>query len=111
MFVGVDKLRRFGKSLDMGNDLETFRKQQGLTYVQLAALIGASSAGAARAYALGVTWPREARMDEILRRAEGVDLHAMYERRRAWLRDNPRRSLDGKPKRRRGTRRATELTM
>lgn len=69
-------------------DLEEFRISVGETYLKLAARWGSSSASQARRYAQGEQWPREDRLEEILRTCPGVDMHAMHKRRMAWCRAN-----------------------
>ncbi len=78
-------------------DLEAWRKSQGLVYRDVAELIGASSPGKARQYALGGSWPREDQLARILDRCSGIDLFAMHQRRLEWVRQNQReiKGLDG----------------
>lgn len=85
-------------------DLEQFRLEKGLTYDQLADLIGLTQNRQAQAYALGETWPKTERLDVILRKTDGlVTILAMHERRRRWLASHKRQRRALPPTRGRDT--------
>lgn len=62
-------------------DLEAFRRRQGLSYQALADLIGVSQAKQARDYALGHRWPRDASVLDNIALKTGVSIAAMHKRR------------------------------
>ena len=90
-------------SADM--DLESYKQAEGMTWHQVAMLIGATSPRQARAWALGSERPSSCRADHIETVTQGrVTVHAMHLRRLAWERANKRPVIIGKM--RRGKRRA-----
>lgn len=64
-------------------DLEQYRQERKLTYRALADLIGVPQAKQARAYALGLQWPRDPSiLDHIVAQTGGlVTVEAMHRRR------------------------------
>ena len=72
-------------------DLEEFRIDRGLSYEELARVIGLTQNRQAQAYALGETWPKTERLEIILKKTDGlVTILAMHQRRRKWLQANKR---------------------
>ena len=72
-------------------NLEEYRLEKGLSYEELAELLGLTQNRQAQAYALGETWPKTERLEVILKKTEGlVTILAMHHRRRSWLRSNKR---------------------
>lgn len=67
-------------------DLEAYRKRQGLSYQALADLIGVSQAKQARDYALGHRWPRDASVLDTIASRTGVSIAAMHKRRNDYQR-------------------------
>lgn len=63
-------------------DLDAYRQKHGLSWSQLAGLIGVKQAKQARAYGLGHQWPRPERLEAILRATKGaVTIDDMHRRR------------------------------
>jgi len=63
-------------------DLETWRKNEKLTYAALADLVGEKHLETARRQALGLTWPDPERIEAICRATGGaVTVEAMHRRR------------------------------
>lgn len=76
-------------------DLEHYRLVHGMTYEQLAGMIGTRSVSAARRYALGEMWPNAMRLEQILARSGGtVTLEHMHRRHLGWVRDRAERYRD-----------------
>jgi DNA-binding transcriptional regulator YdaS (Cro superfamily) len=70
-------------------DLEAYRVEQKLTWQELAARIGAKSAGQAQNWAQGEVRPSARRLDAIVKATGGrVSIFAMHQRRLAWERQN-----------------------
>ncbi len=75
----------------LGIDLEQFRRERGLTYQQLADLLGIKQNRQAIAYARGETWPGTEMLEQIREKTGGaVDIFAMHQRRLRWLHENGR---------------------
>lgn len=66
-----------------GLDLEAYRREQNLTYRDIAERIGVSTPTRARMYALGEVWPRDPEvLDRIVEMSGGaVTIEAMHRRR------------------------------
>lgn len=75
-------------------DLEEFRRAQGLSYRQLAELLGSSHASKTRDWAIGAARPEADQMEYIVQRTGGVvTVDAMHRRRLQWLRENEKISV------------------
>ena len=69
-------------------DLESFRQSRGMTYAELASLLGISQARQASAYARGEKWPRPELLQRIIDRTGGeVSVDAMHQTRLAAVRN------------------------
>lgn len=68
-------------------DLEEYRREQRLTYQDVADRLGLTGAPRARRYALGERWPRDpAVLDRIVEMSGGrVTIDAMHRRRRRFV--------------------------
>lgn len=76
-------------------DLEAYRIERGLSYRELAELIGASTPSRARAWALGLERPRDDQELEIERVTGGrVGIWAMREKRLAHRREAAERAAE-----------------
>jgi len=81
----------------MDKDLEQYRLAKGLTYEDLAERIGASNKALARAYALGLRWPKPRRLERILRATGGeVTLEGMHRRHLDHVNSRDDDSVDAK---------------
>lgn len=82
-----DKKKTKARRCAAGVSLDVFRRRRGLTWQDLAALIGATSARQARAWALGEERPNAMRIDFIQTATGGeVTVDAMYQVRLAYER-------------------------
>ena len=71
-------------------DLEAFRVERGLTWKQLAELIGARNPGQAHVWALGKVRPGAQRLQQIAAATGGrVGVYAMHCKRLEWERAHP----------------------
>ena len=70
----------------MYKDLEAYRRDKGLSYRKLGALIGCNHAGQTRSWALGEVWPDADKLQRIVEATQGaVTVDAMHRRRLAHL--------------------------
>ena len=75
-------------------DLEQFRLDRGLSYRQLAALLGQTHASKTRGWALGAARLEADELECIIRVTGGaVTLEAMHRRRLHWLKERGRASI------------------
>jgi len=83
-------------------DLEQYRQNHGLTYQQLADLLGVRQSKQAHAWALGTNWPLSERLQKILRKTKGeVTIEDMHARRMAFLQAESRAArVKSRPERR-----------
>ncbi len=73
-------------SISNGQDLEQYRRAAGLSYQDLADLIGEMFKSSVRNYAIGKTWPRPETLRCILTKCGGaVTIEAMHRRHCAYL--------------------------
>ena len=74
-----------------GVDLEAYREERGMTWAELAEMVGARYPRQARAWAKGIERPDAERQDWIVKVTGGrVSIYAMHLKRLAWERQRPR---------------------
>jgi hypothetical protein len=97
-------------------DLDTWRRTRGLTWSEIAGLIGASSPRQARAWGLGIERPSATQQARIAERTGGaVSVFVMHRVRLAWEREHRRpmgrvpRRAERTPRRRRPVRKPSPV--
>lgn len=80
--------------------LAEWRTERGLTWRELAEVIGAKTAGQAQAWAIGSAKPSAERIERIRIETGGrVDAYSMHQVRLKWERAHPRAIVDIAPRR------------